>query len=396
MNAHSPAWEDFWNEARAVDVLDVATRLGAKLKRSGPDHVGHCPGGCTNNGDGFVVTPKKGIFLCRPSGESGDVVDMVCHVQGCGKVEALEFVTGRDRPAGAREESAEDREKREQRNRGREAANAKRAAEAERAADAKRRADEEAVADVLARAKPIADTHAWAYLNGRGLRPAKRLCGDLRFVGDLDYWGTVDGEEGLRHLATLPAMVAIIRDLGGAIIGIHQTYLDPKEPRKWAPIGAKSNAAKKVRGEQKGGLIRLGMIGEALAIGEGIETTLSWHALGYGPEDVSIACALNKGNMSGGWTGSVPHPRRKNAAGKPTPMPNGIPDVNAPGAILPPDVVDVYMICDGDSETLATQGAMATGGRRWAAQGRRVFLHFPKAGMDFNDLLRHRQRELAA
>ena len=84
-----------WGEAKHADMAELAHRLGARLKRSGHDFVGPCPLGCAAR-DGFVITPKKRLFLCRPSGACGDAIDMVEHVLGCSKVEALAYVTGRE------------------------------------------------------------------------------------------------------------------------------------------------------------------------------------------------------------------------------------------------------------------------------------------------------------
>ena len=58
--------------------------------------------------------------------------------------------------------------------------------------------------------------------------------------------------------------------------------------------------AKKIRGHAKGGLIRLGRIGDKLAVGEGIETTLRWYGRGAGAEDVTIACGVALDNIAGG------------------------------------------------------------------------------------------------
>lgn len=390
MSSHDPAWKDWVDAARAINIVDVASRLGAKLRRSGVDLVGPCGAGCAST-DGFVVTPTKQIFLCRPSGDSGDAIAMVQHVMGCDFVTAVEFVAQEDRPAGARKENSEEREAREDRNRRRDAANAKRMEEQARA-DAKRRErDDEAIADIIARAVPISGTHAEAYLReGRGLRPSKRLTGDLRFVSDLDYWGAAsDSDDGVRWLATLPAMVAIIRDVIGVMIGVHLTYLDPKAPAKWKPIGASTNNSKKIRGEHRGGLIRLGLIGESLAMGEGIETTLAWHSLAVGPEDISLAASVSLGNMRGKCTATLPHPTLIDPkTRKPTRIPNGIPDPKEAGVILPPDVRELILLGDGDSELISTQGAIATAVRRWMAEKRRVFVHFAPPGMDFNDVAR--------
>jgi hypothetical protein len=348
-----------------------------------------------------VVTPSKSLFLCRPSGATGSSIDMVLHAMpGLSESDAAAFILERDKPeaggqkpAAVREKEARERDERKA------AAEAKREAEARQEA-AKRRQDEEAIAGVLERCIPIEGTHAEAYLALRGLKPPRRICGDLRFVPDLDYWGHESPQSTVKaHIATLPAMVAMIRDVEGSLIGIHQTYLDPGEPIKWVAefereIDPKKrvNKAKKIRGEKKRGLIRLGMIEESLAIAEGIENALAWFSLGIGPENVSLATSVDLHNMAGGWTGTLDHPTRKTADGRPTKYPNAIFDPAAPGMILPDSVREVILIGDGDSERYATRGAVQTGARRLRAEGKTVFVHFAPEGMDWNDLVRANAR----
>ena len=81
MRAREANWADLWEEAKHADILEVAARLGAKLKRGGPHWSGPCPRGCARH-DGFIITPAKTIFLCRPSGATGDAVNMAEHVLG--------------------------------------------------------------------------------------------------------------------------------------------------------------------------------------------------------------------------------------------------------------------------------------------------------------------------
>jgi putative DNA primase/helicase len=90
MRAH--AFHD-WGAARQVDMVELAHRLGARLKPSGKFQIGACPIGHASR-DGFVVSPHRHLFYCRPSKEGGDAIEMVRHVQGCTKVEALAFITG--------------------------------------------------------------------------------------------------------------------------------------------------------------------------------------------------------------------------------------------------------------------------------------------------------------
>ena len=244
---------------------------------------------------------------------------------------------------------------------------------------------------------PIQGTWAEAYLRGRGLTPSRALTRDLLFVSDLDYWGYADAEtKKLTHIATLPGMVALVREGVGEQVGIHQTFIDPNEPRKWRPTGdAKRNKAKKFRGSPKGGLIRLGMMGETLAIAEGIEKILGWRQLGYGPEDVSIASALSLGNLAGASTGSVDHPTLVNPeTGKPLRIRNGEPDMSQPGLALPEGVKELIIVVDSTSEPIGTRASAMTAARRYRAMGLTVSLQMSPPGMDFDELALLQQREL--
>ena len=375
MSAHDSEWDDLWAEAKHIDMRAVAERLGAKLKRNGADWIGPCPAGCAQH-DGFVVSPAKHLFLCRPSGATGDAVDMVQHVRGCDKLDALLEVTGRLPARTGGPPPPPDLPP---------ADLARHVAAAE--ARAKSLWHEEAIDAVLKRARPIAGTHAEAYLRARcGSVPPHRLTADLKFVSDLDYWS------GRRRIATLPAMVAIIRNAAGDPIGIHQTYLDPAAPVKWIdpaeahlPTKERLNRAKKIRGHAKGGLIRLGRIGDKLAVGEGIETALRWYARGAGAEDVTIACGVSLDNLAGGCTGTLPHPTIT-VRGKPARFANGDPDMAKPGMVLPEDVRELTLLGDGDSERLMTHGKIAAAARRAASAGLVVSVHFAPEGKDWADI----------
>ena len=189
------------------------------------------------------------------------------------------------------------------------------------------------------------------------------------------------------HLATLPAIVALIRDFSSAVIGISQTYLDPQEPRKWTPEGSPSNSPKKIRGEKRHGLIRLGRPSETLAIGEGWENVLAWHQLGHGPEDVGLAAAVDLGNLAGGATGVVQHPSLTDADGKPVRIVNGIPDPHHMGIIMPEGVKSVILLADLDSETFATAAKLRVAVNRFYAGGVEVDIAWPDHDKDWNDLL---------
>ena len=89
-------------EAHKANILDIAQRLGAVLKKQGvAEHAGACPrcGGT----DRFAVNTVKNSFICRGSGanpkggDGGDAILMVQHAQGVDFDGALEFITGKER-----------------------------------------------------------------------------------------------------------------------------------------------------------------------------------------------------------------------------------------------------------------------------------------------------------
>lgn len=386
-------WENWIAVARTRDIHDVAVEHGAHLHREGHEWIGPCP--ICGGRDRFAVNPQKRIFNCRGSGEgtygAGDSINLVMHVVGCDFIEAVERITGTSRPDRTRDESAEDRKKREIRHKALAAEYAKREAEERAALEAKAARDEASIAEVIKRAVPIWDTHAEAYMREtRGLTPPRHLTGDLRFVASLDYWGAGDnGSNEPVLLASVPALIAIIRDQLGDVIGISQTYLDPKEPTKWTPTGSPRNSAKKIRGRKAGGMIRLGRPAETIAIAEGWENALAWYQLGLGPEEVMLAAAVDLGNLSGRATGNIAHKKLVDPEGRPRRMPNGLPDPKHPGLILPQGIKSVIIIADTDSESYATAGLISVAVRRFHAQELDVEVSWPPTGQDYNQLLLH-------
>jgi hypothetical protein len=392
-------WENWIALARTRDIHDVAVEYGAHLKRDGHEWIGPCP--ICGGRDRFAVNQQKRIFNCRGSGEgtygAGDAINLVMHVVGCDFIEAVERITGTPRPDRTRDENADERKKREHRHQALAAEYARREADERAALEAKAARDEASIADIIKRAKPLdGTTHADRYMREtRGLDPPRHLTGDLRFVQNLDYWGAGDnGSNEPVLLANTPALIAIIRDALGDVIGISQTYLDPNEPRKWKPTGSPRNSPKKIRGRKQGGMIRLGRPAETIAIAEGWENALAWWALGLGPEEVMLAAAVDLGNLSGRATGQIAHKKLVDPEGRPRRMPNGLPDPKAPGLILPQGIKSVIIIVDTDSESYATAGLLSVAVRRFYAQELNVELSFPPTGIDFNRyLLRELGRE---
>ena len=185
---------------------------------------------------------------------------------------------------------------------------------------------------------PIAGTKAEAYLRQRGLEVFDDA--DLRFHPNLTHWDTRTGH---------PALIGIIRDRAGSIIGVHRTYLDPDEPVK-----ARIEKPKMMLGQASGGAVRLGeaVAGLPLILCEGIETGLALRHLS---------------------------PRRPVWATLST---KGLERVQ-----IPDDVAEVIVFADHD-ESGAGMRAAQRAAQRLKAEGRRVTVAAPPvAGTDANDLL---------
>lgn len=143
-----------------------------------------------------------------------------------------------------------------------------------------------------------------------------------------------------------PGMVAERVDVSGRRVSVHRTFLRPDGSGK-APV----EPPRKDLGPTAGTAIRLTPAAEELAVGEGIETCLSYAQLS------SLAT----------WAaGSAPDLKR---------------------LVLPPEVRLVVIAADGDQAGIA---AARFAKARWVTEGRKVTIHTAPAGKDFNDLLRER------
>lgn len=353
-------------ESRARDVSKLAWTVESV---SGPLHPEEVFCAEVEQYHSFALEDYILTGNCFASGTNGDVFDAVMLLKGVEFREAVEWL------GGAQPVSDEERGRIVQRRREQD--------EAERAEAEKVRAKAKRVFDGASR---IEGTHAAAYLEARGLIADPSWTFDLRFA-HLPYFGFRSHEQDdPEKLGEFPVMLAAIRDARGELIGLHRTYLDPSEPKKLVLVDKKLNAAKKVYGEAGGGMIWLSEPGARLAVGEGIETVRSWFCLGIDAEDISIATSVSLGNLSGAPTGYIPHPNNKAQH-----IPNGAPDMDRPGIVLPPDVLEVTLIGDGDSDPATTRQHLVVAGRRFAAQGRSVAVSMAPAGKDFNDLLMGQQ-----
>jgi putative DNA primase/helicase len=149
----------------------------------------------------------------------------------------------------------------------------------------------------------------------------------------------------------LPAMVAMVEHAQRGPVAVHVTYLRPDGSGK-ADIPKKQQKAS--FGPIKGGAVRLSIprAGEWLAVGEGTETTLS----------VATACAMPAwAGLSAGGVRSL---------------------------VLSREATHVIICADHDASGVGERAARDAAAR-WLSEGRRVKLALPpRAGIDFNDILR--------
>ncbi len=368
-----PAVEEWIDRARACDIIEVATDMGAVLKRSGSEWVGPCPR--CNGTDRFAVKPSEQVFNCR-GGEGGDTIALVMHVREVPFMAACEIINGC--PAPQRQSTVQPVDPEVERAR----QDARRDAELLRAQQAKAEAATKAdsASAFFDDCKPIMGTHGEAYYRLRGIPLYDDVVDDLRFHAAIKYKAD-DGE----LVGRFPAVVAAIRTPERRLIGAHITYLDPDRPIKITePHVPKGSVQKKVWGNQVGGAVYLGAVRPIMAIGEGIETTIAWSLLDHGSLEFGIACAINLGNLAGGSTGTIRAPD----GGV---IPNGLPDMDKPGIRLPPEVEEVILLGDRDLRMANVERHLLTAARRFRAEGKSVSVRWPEMiggrKTDFADVL---------
>lgn len=205
----------------------------------------------------------------------------------------------------------------------------------ERDAEAKHRAR---IERIVAEAQDIHGTPVDDYLQARGLKPP--FPRDLRFHPKL--W-TRDHDGELIHA---PGLVALVRRAPGAPVrGIHRTFLT-SYGRKNPHVAT----VKAMLGAIKGGAVWPDEFGTILAIGEGIESCLSFTLL----YRVPCVAALSAGNL-----GNLRHAR---------------------------SVREIIIAADNDAN-LTGQKAAVEAVRRMRRPWRTVTAICPEGHVDFNDVI---------
>jgi putative DNA primase/helicase len=185
-------------------------------------------------------------------------------------------------------------------------------------------------------ARTIDGTTAAAYLAGRGLGPPFPRV--LRF-----HRALMHKPSGQR----LPALVALVAAPDGSFSGVHRTFLANDAPARKAEV----DAPKMMLGVTSRGAVRLAVASDELAVGEGLETCLSY----LQAERIPTWAALSTAGMR-----SIELPPR-------------------------PIASTVEIIVDADAAGEAAAQDLAA---RLATEGRAVRLVRPLVGGDMNDALR--------
>jgi len=145
----------------------------------------------------------------------------------------------------------------------------------------------EAAGRLFAMGRPIGGTLAETYLRERRITDLGEASA-LRFHPRCWYRPDPGSPDGARD--TWPALLASVTDGDGEMTGVQRTYLDPSGRMK-APVATPRRAM----GHLLGNAVRLGVVHDVMAAGEGIETVLSLrNTLPFLP----LAAALSAGHLA--------------------------------------------------------------------------------------------------
>jgi hypothetical protein len=347
------------------------------LKKAGRELVGLCPfhGERTPS---FYVNPGKGVYLCYGCGAKGDVIGFYRDIHRLDDKTAIAELAAR---AGLMPEDEAARIAPRQR-----FATPMAATYSKQEEERYRAATIDWSRDIWRVSRPAPGSLVERYLIRRGIDPVAigGLPPSLRFHPDLPS----DKAPGAPHY---PAMVAAVQNDEGRITGIHRTFLARNGDAK-APLGKQ---AKKMLGVCWGGATRLAPVDDVLAIGEGIETSLSvLQALRQHGSTVPVWAALSLGNIAG--RGEEWRRRRKSEVEHPTRpgvrIPAPWPDLDRPGFLPPATVKRLIILGDGDSDPHITRALINCATLRFQRMGLEVRVAWAEPGKDFNDMIQRDMR----
>ncbi|WP_230629320.1 DUF7146 domain-containing protein [Sphingomonas sp. Leaf37] len=224
----------------------VASKAGVKLHRAGNELKACCPFHADRT-PSFTIYADDRRAHCFGCGWSGDVLDFVQQAYGVKLPGAIEMLDG-----GALRELEQQR------------------------APAKPKADMRPVAQRIVNGSvPIEGTPAAVYLRSRGI--TMDLPHTLRFARLAPPLIEGNGVLAANGPGLLPALVAIVTDPTGALVGLQRTYLT-EDGRKAAVIATESDRKPKVKyslGNVIGGSIQLGSPAASILVTEGLEDGLT-------------------------------------------------------------------------------------------------------------------------
>ncbi len=351
----------FMAELRARTSLVEIAKERVKLRRSGREWIGCCPFHHEKSGS-FTVNEDKAFVHCFGCGAHGDAITFIMRYESLGFMDAVRYLAARaglavpgddgpppeiaPRPV-VKRTTPEDQ-------------------------DQLLQFRIQGARDKWAAGLPWRGTLVEDYLRGRGCCPPDDLA-HLRFLPTLKY--KHHREDGSLCRGTFAAQIAPFQSVDREIRAVHVTYLGPDGRKADVP------RAKKMFGPAWGCAIRFAAPARILAVAEGIETGLS---VRRACPDLAIWVAGSLGNVAGDGheDGPVrPHP----VSGKP--LPTVYPDMERPGMRLPAGVEEVIILADADGDRPTGEVLVERAARRFTAQGLRVRVALPPAGMDFNDMI---------
>jgi DNA primase len=224
----------------------VATKAGVKLQRAGREWKACCPFH-PDRTPSFTIYGDDRRAHCFGCGWSGDVLDFVKQAYGVKLLAAIELLDG-----GALRELEQQR------------------------APAKPKADLRRVAQrIVNESVPVQGTPAEAYLRSRGI--TMDLPHILRFARLAPPKIDGNGVLAANGPGPLPALIAIVTDPAGGLVGLQRTYLTERGC-KAAVKATDTDRKPKVKyslGNVIGGAIQLGPPSASMLVTEGLEDGLT-------------------------------------------------------------------------------------------------------------------------
>ncbi|MGJ8570444.1 MAG: DUF7146 domain-containing protein [Hoeflea sp.] len=407
----------FVARARDVTIGQAAPLLGLALKGRTVEQAMPCPH-CGGK-DRFAINTAKNKWNCRGAATGGnDAIGMAAHIHGLDVTHRAEFLEACGLALGEAVPDAGEQVSDARRAEIRAQAEA-RAAQA--AADAQERERQGNVYrdKELAKCRGIyeAATADWMTLDVASYLTARTaignshlsLFGAVRYAPRLTYWHGKDERDNPRDIWCGPAMVLPFVDGDGAMIGIHQTWIDlgaaPKlRPSLICPDKREPLPTKKMRGTKKGGLLPIAgkVSASRWVVGEGIENVCAWLGKELRHDEACAqstfyAAAGDIGNLAGAAarTGRWKHPGETmidtRGVTRPVMLPSPDPDPErlSEGFPVLPHITELLLLGDGDSEPYWTATMMARAASRAAllAPGVDVRVPWPPAGQDWAETI---------